>query len=198
MLIYGRMGVGALAAMTVIFSVQRLLIGLFAALGIASSIVVGHELGARRPEGAWRSAWSSLVVSVGVAALGSAALLVFRDPILSVFPAIEGSTLALTHSVYWILPVDLLLRASNIILILGALRAGGDVRFCLTVDGVCAWLVGLPLAYAAANFWGLPLAWVFAFALLEEGTKLVACLHRVFRRLWLKRLIEDEVVVVPV
>jgi Na+-driven multidrug efflux pump len=131
-------------------------------------------------------------VSVSVSLVGAALLLSFRDSILGVFPAIQGSTLGLTESVYILLPVDLLLRATNIILILGALRAGGDVRFCLIVDSVCAWCIGLPLAYAAANFWGLPLHWVFAFALLEEGAKLILCLHRMFERRWLKRLIEDE------
>ncbi len=41
--------------MTVVFTVKRFLIAICAALGVASSVFVGHELGASRPEGAWAS-----------------------------------------------------------------------------------------------------------------------------------------------
>jgi Na+-driven multidrug efflux pump len=189
--IYGRLGVSEVALMTVTWGVLRFAVSLFAALGIASGIAVGHELGAHRPERAWITAWMGVAVGGAGALLIGLGLLIFRVPLLGQFPALSGHAWEMSQAVFWLVPFDLAFRAINVTLIMGALRAGGDVTFILVLDAVCAWGIGLPLAYLAAfHFhWGLPV--VYAFALLEEASKTVLVLRRVFAKGWLKNLVDD-------
>jgi Na+-driven multidrug efflux pump len=134
---------------------------------------------------------------MGVAVGGACALLIglglliFRVPLLGQFPALSGHAWEMSQAVFWLVPFDLAFRAINVTLIMGALRAGGDVTFILVLDAVCAWGIGLPLAYLAAFYfhWGLPV--VYAFALLEEASKTVLVLRRVFAKGWLKNLVDD-------
>jgi len=188
--IYGRMGVSEVALMTVTWGILRFAISLFSAIGIASSISVGHALGANQPTRAWTTVWAATAASGVIAVAISTFLVVCRDPLLGLFPALGERAMDLSVHVFWLVPVELLFRAVNVTLILGGLRAGGDVKFVLGLDIVCAWLVGLPLAYLAAFHWGMPLMAVYGFALFEEGSKSIAVLWRTLRRGWLKNLVD--------
>ncbi len=189
--IYGRLGVSEVALMTVTWGVLRFAVSLFAALGIASGIAVGHELGANRPERAWLTAWLGVAVAGASALLIASGLVLFRAPLLGQFPALGEQAWKLSEAVFWLVPLELTFRAVNVTLIMGALRAGGDVTFILVLDAVCAWGIGLPLAYLAAFHFHLPLPAVYAFALLEEGSKTVLVLRRVLKKGWLTNLVDD-------
>ncbi len=80
------------------------------------------------------------------------------------------------------------LRAANMVLIVGILRAGGDTRFSLVLDGLVIWVVGVPLAALAAFVIGWPVQWVYLMALTEELTKFVFGFWRYVSRKWINDL----------
>jgi Na+-driven multidrug efflux pump len=73
-------------------------------------------------------------------------------------------------------------------IVIGILRAGGDTRFSLFLDGVIIWLVGVPIAYIGANVFHLPVYFVYLCAMSEEIAKMTLGLNRYFSRKWIHNL----------
>jgi Na+-driven multidrug efflux pump len=72
--------------------------------------------------------------------------------------------------------------------VVGILRAGGDTRFSLFLDGLIIWIVGVPMAYLGAFVWHLPVYLVYLCAMSEEATKWILGMHRYFSRKWINNL----------
>ena len=77
------------------------------------------------------------------------------------------------------------LRVGNMTLFVGIFRAGGDTRFGFVLDALTIWLVGVPLAYAGAFVFHLPIYWVYPLVLSEEAVKWVVAMFRFFSRRWI-------------
>jgi Na+-driven multidrug efflux pump len=92
------------------------------------------------------------------------------------------------HRVLTIIGLLLWLRASNMILFIGIIRSGGDTRFGFILDGVIIWIVGVPLAFAGAFLFHLPVYWVYLLVMSEEVTKWLLGMYRFFSRKWIHNL----------
>ena len=90
-----------------------------------------------------------------------------------------------------ILAFGVILRSIPMMAIVGVLRAGGDVKFCLYQDLVAQWLISIPLAAFAAIKLGLEPQWVYLFFLTEEVVKWIGSLMRMASKKWMKNLIES-------
>jgi len=73
-------------------------------------------------------------------------------------------------------------------IVVGILRAGGDTRFSLFLDGIIIWIVGVPMAYLAAFVLHLPVYYVYLFAMSEEVTKWLMGVPRYRSRKWIHNL----------
>jgi len=82
-------------------------------------------------------------------------------------------------------------RVSNMTIVVGILRAGGDTRFSLFLDGFIIWIVGVPMAYLGANVFHLPVYFVYLCAMSEEATKWVLGIARYRSRKWINNLAEQ-------
>jgi Na+-driven multidrug efflux pump len=74
------------------------------------------------------------------------------------------------------------------IIVVGVLRAGGDTRFSLFLDGIIIWLVGVPMAYIGAFVLHLPIYFVYLCAMSEEATKWMLGISRYRSRKWINNL----------
>jgi Na+-driven multidrug efflux pump len=80
------------------------------------------------------------------------------------------------------------IRVNNMTTVVGILRAGGDTRFSLFLDGIIIWIVGVPMAYLGAFVFDLPVHLVYLCAMSEEATKWVLGIRRYFSRKWINNL----------
>lgn len=187
-LLYGRMGTAPLAAMTVIWTMQRLVLVQLASIGHAGAVLVGHAIGRGEPAVAKRLAWQNVSVAVGTSAIISLGLFLFRDVAIQAFSGLDHATVALILGVFPIFLVEAMLRSLTVSSIVGGLKAGGDVRSALWIDLAGAWFVGIPLAAAGAFLFGLPLPLVYGLAICEEGSKAVVALWRLSGTRWIRQL----------
>jgi Na+-driven multidrug efflux pump len=72
--------------------------------------------------------------------------------------------------------------------VVGILRAGGDTRFSLFLDGIIIWIVGVPMAYLGAFVFHWPVYLVYLCAMSEEATKWVLGIQRYLSRKWINNL----------
>lgn len=186
-IVYARISTDAIAAMNIVGSIDQMALVLFNAIGHACAILVGNRIGAGEEGQAFRYAARSEALGI-MGALGIGSLvLVSSNSILSLYN-VPPTVIDYAHRVLTILGLLLWLRASNMILFIGIFRSGGDTRFALILDGVIIWVVGVPLAFAGAFLFHLPVYWVYLLVMSEEITKWSLGIYRFFSRKWIHNL----------
>ncbi len=187
-LMFAQMGVVELAVMSAISSVEGVLISMFIGFAIATSIILGKELGAGEFELAWKQSRYFMLAAPAIALLIGFLTLIFNEQIVRMFGKFQGDTLKMASEVLIIAGFALCIRVINLTGIVGVLRSGGDVKATAAINIIGMWFVGVPLTWAAVTIWNWPLYLVFICALMEEVTKAILVLYRVLAKYWLKNL----------
>jgi len=136
------------------------------AIAQASSIVVGHLVGAGKEDQAYklilRSLKKSLILSVTIAVLFA----IFRNSLLGIFT--DSKEIIMLAGTILIIDIFLEIGRTMNLVIIGGLRAAGDVHFPVIVGVISMWGVSTLGAYifGLKLGWGLPGIWL-AMALDE-------------------------------
>ena len=185
--IYGRMGTESFAAMSIVGTIEQLAFVFFIGISNATSVLVGNRIGAGKENEAYTYAGRSL----GLAALGGLIMglvvQLVKTPVLSLYN-VSPEVLQNVSSVLNVVTFFVWIRVSNMTIVVGILRAGGDARFSLFLDGIIIWIVGVPMAYLGANVWELPVYFVYLCVMSEEFAKYILGLFRFFSRKWIHNL----------
>jgi putative MATE family efflux protein len=170
--VYAELGTRELAAVNVVNQLESVCIFLSFGFGMACLTLVGQELGRRELAQARRVAAEclrlALAMSVVTGVLLSAAALVLGP----LYPGLEAGTRALAVTGLLVSALVQPVKVRNMVMALGVLRGGGDVRFTMVCEtfmlvGIaCAWGLGVPLG------WGL--VGVLVGRACEEVLKLAA------------------------
>lgn len=132
---------------------------------VASTTMVGQELGARRPEGAERSALLASRLNTFVMATMGALLFLGARALATAFTndpsVVQQATLAIQ-----VAAIGQPLLGISFVLA-GALRGAGDTRAVLYITTISLWLVRLPLAYLLTAVVSLGLVGVWTAANLD-------------------------------
>lgn len=188
----GFAGTSALAVMGVMVPLEMCFFAFFVGLASASSVMIGHALGAGDPARA--RALFTVFDRFAITLVILMCLLVWfsREAILGLYGNLDPTTEALLKDVLTVFCLTVWLRVLNLMRIVGALRAGGDTQFCLGVDMLVMWGLGLPL-YAAAIFWGsFSFVWIYALIFVEDAAKIIPVHLRLRSGRWLKNLVQDN------
>nr|WP_216604417.1 MATE family efflux transporter [Vibrio rotiferianus] len=189
--IMGQAGVQGLAALSVMTPVESIALAMMIGMSNAAAVLVGNQLGAKNFEPVYYQAWATIALNLLIAILVAITLLITNNLILNAFSALTVETRKLAEQFMLILAFGVILRSIPMMAIVGVLRAGGDVKFCLYQDLVAQWLISIPLAAFAAIKLGLEPQWVYLFFLTEEVVKWVGSLMRMASKKWMKNLIES-------
>ncbi|MCG3865511.1 MULTISPECIES: MATE family efflux transporter [unclassified Photobacterium] len=187
--IMGMTGVEGLAALSVMTPIESLSLSFLVGVANASAVIIGNQLGAKHYHTAYYQAIALVVIAIIVTCVISVILFLMRDNILSLFPALTIETKALASNFMAILSIGIILRSLPTTMVVGVLRAGGDVKFCLYQDVLTQWAFGIPLAFAGAYFFNLSPVWVFSLFFAETLFKWFACIYRFRSKKWLNNLI---------
>jgi Na+-driven multidrug efflux pump len=160
---------------------------IFIGVSNATSVLVGNRIGAGKENEAYVYAGRSLGIGiVGGFFLGLILQLV-KGPILSLYK-VSPEVIENASHIINVVSLFLWIRVNNMTTVVGILRAGGDTRFSLFLDGIIIWIVGVPMAYLGAFVWNLPVHLVYLCAMSEEATKWILGIHRYLSRKWINNL----------
>lgn len=193
-IIYARMGTETIAAVNIYSTVDNIAFALLIGLGNATAVLVGNKIGAGEEKLAYTYAGRSIGLAVAFGWLVGGALLLIRAPVLGLYN-VSPTVIDNAYRLMTFAALAIWVRACNMIIIIGALRSGGDTVFSLILDGLVIWVVGVPLAALGAFVMGLPLQFVYLLALSEEVTKMGVGLWRYFSRKWINnmtRMVTEE------
>jgi putative MATE family efflux protein len=186
-LAYARISTESIAAYEVNVSIDNLVFVIFLGITDATGVIVGNRIGASEEKKATIYARYSLLLCVIIAIATSIVVLLTRNTVLSFYNFSE-TTHNYTYSLLTILALTIWVRVSNLVMIIGVFRSGGDTRFCLLMDAGGVWVVGVPMAFIGAFFLHLPVYWVYLMVMAEEFVKFGLGLWRLFSGKWLNNL----------
>jgi putative MATE family efflux protein len=194
--IFARISTDSVAAVSIAYNIDVVAIMLFSGVTGAGSVMIGNKIGAGQESVAYKYArWFISLTVVGGLAAGLVMALV-AQPLLTIYN-ISESTSQYTFYILMILAITLPIRVSNMVLMAGILRGGGDTRFTLILDTCSIWLVGIPLAAFGAFWLQLPVHWVVGFMMIEELFKFSIALVRMLSRSWINNLVVPAPVARP-
>ncbi|MBW3696771.1 MATE family efflux transporter [Vibrio sp. T187] len=189
--IMGQSGVQGLAALSVMTPVESISLSLLIGMSTAAAVLVGNQLGAKENEAVYYQAIGISIVCFLVGIVVAIALYFVQTPILNAFSALTSETRELAEKFILVLSVGIVLRSIPMTVIVGVLRAGGDVKFCLYQDLIAQWVIGIPLAAFAAIYLGLEPEWIYLLFLTEEAVKWGGSIYRMKSKKWINNLIES-------
>lgn len=187
-IIFGHIGTTELAVFSMLGPFESLCYATFFGLSVACSVLIGQSLGRDQFDQAVQLTRILLKFVLIFGLILGMTLFTTKEWILSLLNLDGKEFYHLSLPAISILCCGIWLRMLNLIIINGILRSGGDNLFCLRMDFIAMWVVGIPLtAYGAfIGEWGF--SWVYAMLLIEEIVKFSLCFHRYLKLKWVNNL----------
>lgn len=187
--VYGHMGTGAYASITVVRTIEELMS--VAVMGLCSScaVMIGGYIGRGDIPLAKLCARRHVELVIGISVVSGAAMLLLRQPLLSLF-GISQAVREDALSVLTIYAFEMTLRNIPAILVMGVFRAGGDTRYGLVIDCITLYLIGLPATAAAGLVFRLSVPMTYLIMYLSEDVfKCIAYITHMRSGKWIRPVI---------
>lgn len=186
-IIYGRMGTESFAAMNIVGAIEQLAFVFFIGISNSTSVLVGNRIGAGKEDEAFVYAGRSLGIAVTGGLLMGLVVQLIKVPALSWYN-VSPEVITNAGNVLNVVTFFVTVRVCNMLIVVGILRAGGDTRYSLFLDGFIIWIVGVPAAYIGANVFHFPVHIVYLCAMSEEAAKFILGIRRYLSRKWIHNL----------
>ena len=183
--ILGQLGSPAAAANSVVRVIRELVMVMSVGLSAATSVLVGKAIGEKRLTMAETYARRVVILSIGVTCCASLAMFSLRHVIagaLTLGPEAKDYLLFMLV----VLAVYSLCQSVSCPVIVGVLRAGGDTRFGLILEGCALWVGSILMGWIGAFVLHLPVKGVFVLLMLDEFIKLPFAAWRYRSKVWLR------------
>lgn len=187
--VYGHMGTGAYASITVVRTIEELMS--VAVMGLCSScaVMIGSYIGRGDIPLAKLCARRHVELVIGISVVSGAAMLLLRQPLLSLF-GVSQAVREDALSVLTIYAFEMTLRNVPAILVMGVFRAGGDTRYGLVIDCITLYLIGLPATAAAGLVFRLSVPMTYLIMYLSEDVfKCIAYITHMRSGKWIRPVI---------
>lgn len=168
-------------------------IGMLFVYGTASSIsiMIGKSIGEGKVDATQKMAIRFLKLSAGIGVMVCLLMMLFRYPMLLLYPNISAESLALAKEIMLMLSVLMIPLSVENACTIGILRGAGDTTFSLLVDGCCMWLIGIPMGWLAAYVWKLPVIAVYFFLRCDTLVKNAVCFIRIKKGRFIHNVTRD-------
>lgn len=185
---YGMIGPSAIAVVQVAYIINDLFQAMFFGLGNAAAVMLGNEIGQNNIKKVTDYSKIFLRICLALNIIMAFALFFTRHAIVGMYK-FDAQTNILLERVLVVFALYMTPKMFTYMFICGILRAGGDTKFCMYLDMVAIWLVGIPLAFFSVMILKLPLEYVLAIVFSEEIFKLFIVLRRYKSGKWINNLI---------
>ncbi len=186
--VYGRMGTGTVAAVSIFTTVEQVALATMRGLTNGAAVLIGKRIGAGDEKDAYRTARRLLFAGVPSGMFSGLVLLLVSVPLTSVFN-VSPEVLADAKTMVRICACVIWMHQIAGLLIVGVMRAGGDVTMSLYMDVGPTWLIGVPVVAICGLVLKLPLPFVYLAAQSETLVKVFLGLWRFRSGKWIHNLV---------
>lgn len=159
--ILGHLSADAIAANSVATTMFQYLKVITVSEASATSVVVGKMVGAGTVEkhGLQPYVHALQAIFLVIGFLLGGVLLLIRGPLLS-FYALSPSAMTLAGQLLLLMVLIFVGMAYQMPASVGIVRGGGETKFNMRLNLISTWAIVMPLSFAAAFWWKLPVFWV--------------------------------------
>ncbi len=186
--IYARVSTEAIAAVNIVNVLYEISSVFLFGAGHATGILIGKEIGLKNYDNAYKYA-DRLSILIPIVSAVFAIILLILCPYFLLLFKISPEVKTLTLTLYMIMAIYTPIRAFNHVNIVGSLRCGGDVVFCLLADTGAIWTFGVLAAYLSGITFSLPMVLVYIISQSEEAVKATMIYLRMKKKNWIKDLV---------
>ncbi|NLW48563.1 MAG: MATE family efflux transporter [Firmicutes bacterium] len=190
MVVYAKMGTDVVASINIVTTVRQLMTVLFNGIASACLVMVGNQIGAGDYPTAFRYSKRFLLITTMVSIVMAVLTIAGSSFILSPYN-ISTTVFKQAQAILCIFALYMPITVINMVAIVGVFRSGGDVTFCLIMDLVAVYFIGLPLGFLGQAVWYLPIQGVFALFTSQEIFKFILCIKRFISKHWINNLVLD-------
>lgn len=189
-LVYGRMGDGAVASITITQNVEQIITVMFQGIGAATAVILGNELGANKLEKAEIHAKYLIIMQLGLSLVMGVVCFLIKMPLIRLFSVSDSVALDISKCLI-VFIIYLPFKMFNLVNIVGVLRSGGDTKAALLLDVTGVWMIGIPFAFLGGIYLGAPIYIVYAMVMFEEIYKFILGTRRYRQKKWLRNIVEN-------
>ncbi|CAH1210350.1 putative FMN/FAD exporter YeeO [Paenibacillus auburnensis] len=167
------------------------------AVSMGTSIIVGHLVGAKRPQEAYSRVFTSVKWALLVTIIMDAVVILFRVPLFGLFT--DNESIIMMGAQVILLSFFLETGRTCNLVIINSLRASGDAKFPVYMGLISMVCMSLPLGYVLVFQLHLGLAGVWIATAFDEWVRAVIMYFRWKSRAWEKHgLIQHDTEAQPV
>src|SRR5258706_12493215 len=134
------MGTASIASINIVGSIEQVAFVIFIGISNATSVLVGNRIGAGKEDEAFLYTGRSLGLGIVGGILMGLLLQLLKAPILTLYH-VSPDVLHNADQVMIAVSEFLWVSVNNMTIVIGILRAGGDTKFSMFLDGFIIWLV---------------------------------------------------------
>lgn len=156
-------------------------------IGVASSIMVGYEVGKEKIREAYKTCRTNLFIALGCIILLNIILLLSGEWIIGLFTK-DIMILTIAKQIIFLECIAIIFKSGNMVLG-GSLRGSGDVVYPVTISVISMWLLGVGLAYMLGILFGYGILGIYIAVILDESIRCMLLLKRWKSRRWSEKRI---------
>jgi Na+-driven multidrug efflux pump len=187
--IYARVSTDAVAAVSISATTESIAFVPFSGMAAGIATILGNNIGAGKTAQAAPHARRALALTTALGA-GMGGLLLAASRVVPGLYEVSLQTQASAAAVMVVMAFTIVQRTSNLVMLAGIMRGGGDTRFAAVADVGAAWLVGIPFAALFGLVLHLPIQYVVLAVFMEETVKYALSLWRVFSNRWVHNVVQ--------
>lgn len=186
---FGKLSVVDYASLQVTLTISGIVYAFYIGISSACSVIVGNELGANNLEKAKKQARYSIEMTIIISIINFIILNMSIKYILLLMNT-DKALIKIVTILILIESIVTVIKEVNLVILIGILRAGGDIIYAVIFDLLPLYLVAIPFMivgmHVHANVYVLYLLFC-----LEEISKFVPVFYRYKSNKWLNNMIND-------
>lgn len=185
--ILGHLSDDATAANSVATTFYQYLKVIVIAMTSASAVMMGNGVGRGDMKKIRSEARTLAVIDVVVGVILGAVLFALKNPLLSMYQ-LSGEALRLADHLIVIMSFVMVGMSYQMPVSAGIIQGGGDTKFNMLISMISTWVIVMPLSFAAAFWWKLPVEWVVIVIQSDQFFKGIPAFIRFRSYRWVKKL----------
>lgn len=184
---YSTRGPAAMTAYSIAGSVGDIFFILFGGMSAATTVLVGHKLGADDFDGAKSNGYKLLALSIGMALFFGMTMIGISNlvPIIYTDVSVEAQQIAMNlirivGLLFWTYMYNLQ--------ILFMLRAGGDSFSAFIMDSGFMWIINIPVVGFFTYYTNMPIVYLYLIGQMTDIIKLTVSTFVFKKELWVKNV----------
>lgn len=191
-MIYGRMGVNAIATTQITTTIMNLFMIIVFGIAHASVVVIGNEIGSNQEQQAIIYAKKIIHLALWIGVVMAIGLVLLAPAIVGVYNVSDVVRQDAIH-ILFIFAIFMLPRVYNGVQIVGILRGGGDAKYGSIAQGLSMWIFGIPFGFIGAFIFKWPITSVIFFISCEELIRYLILRRRFKSNKWINNMVNEMV-----